>query len=351
MIGAFYTAFPKDISAEGIAASLLMLIRESAGVASNEDKGRVSRKKIVKHLKHLIQLVAQQLGAAFDACKLLESMMSYEVDDEAWTIDDEEDRSRLMFQCILLLVPANKHPSKGSRKAAALTDTEAEALQKKLSKARKLVLNWFCTRYGPYFNGSNPKGDDEIGAGFPVFRSVLGGLEGNKLYPAWLKIARCLLFMETSESALMNQFVRTGGKAADEKDVALQDEKYRIDRCYEYGGDFDDDMMWIVLKSASQDEGGIDSQIALTLLEHLFEGCNIHRRGCLKLNDIMLAWELYSLVFYEPPETVVRLQQVAAPEGRGDAPGSKFDDAEEDMIEKTKLEAVRVNTEDLELPQ
>lgn len=351
MVGAIYSALPKDISAGGIAASLMMIIGEHPLVVTAAKEKKKDRKKMMKQIKRLLQLISQQLGASFDVCKLLKSLLSFDPKDMSWTMQDEEDRARLMLQCVLLLVPAlpkDARSAKSTRKVA-LSDLEADRLSKKLSEARKLMLTWFCSNYGPQFKGSD-RTSDSIGAGTPDFQSVLGGTSGTKRYASWLKLARCLLFMENGDSGLMQQFVR-GNKVVDDKDSTWNEEKYRIDRCYEYGCDFDDDMMWIVLKSASQEDGGIDPEIALTLLEHLFECCNVNRRGSLKLTDIMLAWELYSLVLYEPPETVLMLQKVQAPQS--DAPGSRFDDAEEDTTVENaaKMESVRVNTEDLELPQ
>lgn len=350
MVGAVYSALPKDISADGLAASLLMLIIESNRAEAGETK-KGDRKQLVKNLKHLLHLLAQQLGASFDFCKLLESLLAYNVKDQAWTLQDEEDRARLIFQCVLLLIPVlPKDARKSARRVFVLPEPEAEVLKKKLTRARKLVLTWFCTDYGPMFGTGGAMNKDDIGARTPDYQSVLGGVDEGKRYPTWLQIARCLLFMESGDSAILQHFFQMG-KVVDDNDGTWHEEKYRIDRCYEYGCDFDDEMMWIVLKSASQDDGGIASEMALTLLEHLFECCNIHRRGSLKLSDIMLAWELYSLVCYEPPETV--LMQKSGSGVKNQALGLQSDDDanEEEGAGVGATDMVRMNTEDLDLPQ
>ena len=61
-------------------------------------------------------------------------------------------------------------------------------------------------------------------------------------------------------------------------------------------------MIWIVLRSASAPEGGISSDMAVQLLENLFEACSMYRAGSLRVSDPMLVWELYNLVEYSPPK-------------------------------------------------
>ena len=350
MVGAVYSTMPKGLSSDGIAASLLMIIGNSVGPSSAEPN-RMERRQLVKHLKHFLQLISQHLGASFDFCKLLESLLSYNISDEAWTVQDEEDRARLVFQCIMLLVPpppkdTGRNTTKSIRKGVPLTAADADPLKVKLTAARKLVLTWFCADYGPQVQDSwtGKRNVEGVGAGSLDYYSALRGVDRQRKLPDWLTFARCLLFMEDADSPHMQRFIR-GSKVLDENDTTWYDEKYRIDRCCEYGCDFDDEMMWIILKSASLEDGGINSEVALTLIENLFECCSIHRRGSLRINDMMLAWELYSLVVYEPAETVVVSASV-----ENDDLGSKFDDAEENG-EDSPMKGVTVETADLDLPQ
>lgn len=311
MIGAVYSAFPSKISAEGIAASLLKSIGSSMENHSLEQSSRMEREQQVKKLKHIIRLVAQQLGPAFDGCSLLEALLSHDIQDESWTVRHEEDRARLMYQCALLLVPsppkdAIRHPQKVARKGPEMSEADAKSLRTKLEKARKLFITWFCSDYGPHFSGMSKStgGRDDPGAGFPNYQSALRGLEGSMKHSKWLSLARCLLFMENADSPQMLRFMGWDGPDGN-NDSLSTDERYRIERCCEFGCDFDDEMMWIILKSASLEEGGIETNVALQLLEHLFESCSKHRQGSLKISDMMLVWELYTLVLYEPPEELV----------------------------------------------
>lgn len=356
MVVAVYSALPKGLSSDGIAASLLLLIGSSVeSVSANQTQ--LERKQLIKRLKHILRLIAQKVGANFDVCKLLESLLAYNIKDEAWTVQDEEDRARLVFECIILLVPAppqdsSRNPTKINRKGATVPVLETDALKGKLTTARKLVLSWFCTDFGPQFATTPAKSNDNeagAGAGIPDYESALGGICDKKRLPDWLKTARCLLFMEGGDSPVMQRFVRGSSAGLDDNDPAWQDEKYRIDQCCEHGCDFDDEMMGTILKSASLETGGISSEMALTLLEHLFECCSIHRGGSLNITDMMLAWELYSLVVYEPPETV-RMPTDTLKADDGDPPGSRFDDADEENNGNSPMDGV-VETADLDLPQ
>ena len=350
MVAAVYSAFPRDLSADGIAAALLVMMGKSGGT-TNAKTTMAERKQLGKHLKHLLQLVAQQLGSSFDVCKLVESFLCH-VRDASWTHEDEEDRARLMFQCVLLLVPpppkeASRHSTKSSRKEFALSQSEADALKKKLSIARRLMLTWFCADYGPLFGTAKNKTiNKSVGVTLPDYKSALGGVNGTICHARWLTIARCLLFMENGDSPHIQRFVG-GSDVIEENDASWLDLKYRIDRCYEFGCDLDDEMMWIVLKSASLEDGGISSEIALTLLEHLFECCSLSRRGSLKITDVMLAWELYSLVIYEPPETLTMHHET--PSKSSNATGSYYDEAEQEKSD-SKQSMMSVATETLNLP-
>jgi len=342
---------PKEVSSDGIAASLLMLIGGSIESVSAK-QAQIERTQLVRRLKQVLQLFAQKLGASFDVCKLLESLLAFNIEDVAWTTQDEDDRARLVFQCIMLLVPAP--PNEGSRKLqkgkkeADFPGLDSDSLRAKLTIARKLVLSWFCYDYAPQFSTSKNKVHRaDTGAGVPDYCSVLGGASDLSGCPEWLKTARCLLFMETGDSAEMQRFAY-GSSGLDENNPTWHDEKYRIDLCCQFGCDFDDEMMGTVLKSAALEDGGISSEMALTLLEHLFECCSVHRSGSIKITDIMLAWEMYSLVIYEPPETVLVANDAAQEDF--DPPGSRFDDADEEGGQSA-MQGILMETEDLDLPQ
>ena len=93
------------------------------------------------------------------------------------------------------------------------------------------------------------------------------------------------------------------GSASAEDDADWEQELPRIRLCCQYGSDLHDDLVWIVLKSTSISQG-IDPEMAIKLLEHLFEKCGRNRKGSLNVSDPHLVWELYNLVQYTPDAAV-----------------------------------------------
>jgi hypothetical protein len=188
------------------------------------------------------------------------------------------------------------------------SEEDAVSLKNNLMRARKLLLSWCCADYAPLcfekeqheqVNGKKRHKDDDIaGAGIPDYDSILNGLEQNKI-PLWLEVMRSVLFMESAESPAMQRFISPDGSKI-ESETDWQEESKRIGQCCELGADLDDEMVWIVLKTASLKEGGTPAEVALPLLENLFECCKKNRKSSLRVTDPKLIWELYNLVEYTP---------------------------------------------------
>lgn len=308
MFHAVHNALPNKLSADGIAASLLTLL-----VNRPESLTQMTTTQLVKRLRALIRAIANELGGAFDGCMLLQALLSFNVGSASWTVSDEENKARLLFQCMTLLavnhspIERNQH-SKSTRKVE-LSAEEAASLKKKLKKARKLLLSWCCADYAPLCSvtDSTEKGDgkkkqasEAVGAGPADYDSILDGLNNSK-FPWWLDVMRCLLFMEDASSARLKQFLVPDGSFI-ESDPDWQDEGFRLGLCCEHGADLDDEMVWIVLKAATnKKQGGMPPDIALPLLEHLFNCCSKNRKASLCLEDPNFLWELYTLVEYIQP--------------------------------------------------
>jgi hypothetical protein len=314
MIAAIHRAIPSRISYEAIAASLLMmLVNPPAGVAPSDSTNRVERLRLVKRLRGIIRAIASELRPSFDGCLLLESLLSFDVSSDSWSTRDEEDKARLMFQCVTLFASSSLGRDDVSHKKLASTVPDDEispstdiSFRKSLRTARKLLLTWCCTDYGPRWAtrrnrrraGSNKESDDMVGAGIPDFASALGSQVEEKI-PSWLNTMRCLLFMEDASSPLMKRFFCPDGAPA-EDEIDWQEEHARIRTCCACGVILDDEMVWTVLKSCNLPEGGMASDMAIQLLEHLFESCSKVRGGSLEVTDPILVWELYNLVEYTP---------------------------------------------------
>jgi hypothetical protein len=294
MIGAVHGALPNKLSSEGIAVSLLSLLINHPSHLS------VVNNQLVHKLCSLIRAISDELGASFDGCQLLQSLLEFDVASEKWTVTDEENRARLMYQCVTLLVHS-------SRRGAVASDADIVMLRNNLIRSRKLLLGWCCREYAPLYrrsekpaNGQKKNKEEEIvGAGPADYNSILDG-QGNSRVPPGLKVMRCLLFMEDSASPDLKKFLSPGGSSI-ELEAFWQEESKRIDQCCEHGTDLDDEMIWIVLRSTTPAAGdGMSSEVALALLEHLFEYCNGKRKSSLHLTDPQLIWELYKVVEYIP---------------------------------------------------
>ena len=308
MIGAVHGVLPSRLSADGIAASLLTLL-----INRQESSCHQESNQLIKKLRALIRAIASELNSSFDGCLLLQSLLSFDIGECSWTIRDEENKARLMFQCVTLLAATSVSPERSqgvpAMRKPGLSTEEAIALKKNLTRARKLLLSWCCEDYAPlcqtteqraHENGNKvANGEDVAGAGSPDFGSILDGLEGSK-YPPWLEVMRCVLLMENADSLRMQAFLAPDGSRF-EAEPDWQEEAERINKCCSHGTELDDEMVWIVLKTALRRDGRIPSDIALPLLEHLFECCKKGQKSSLLLNDPNIIWELYNLVEYVPP--------------------------------------------------
>jgi hypothetical protein len=327
MIHAVHSALPNNLSADGIAAALLTLL-----VNHPESLRQLNTAQLVKRLRALIRAIAKELGAAFDGCELLQSILSFNVSSESWTAFDEENKARLVFQCMTLLaekrsaIERNQH-AKSTRKAE-LSREEVASLKTKLTRARKLLLGWCCADYAPLCsikesiemeNGKKKQAAEVVGAAPADYSSILDGLNNSK-FPPWLDVMRSVLFMEDAGSPRLRQFLAPGVSSV-ESDPEWQDEALRIGMCCEYGADLDDEMVWIVLKTATKKKGGMPPEIALPLLEHLFDSCNKNRKASICLKDPKILWELYNLVEYVPPKGLFQRK-----ENGGDVQDVKMED-------------------------
>jgi integrator complex subunit 1 len=326
MINAVYGALNSDLACEGLAIAFLTLLAEPAQEGGMSNVSQRERQLRVKKIRTLLRHVASALGSKFDGCGLIQWLLSFDVNAKSWSLEDEEDKARLMYECVTLLAPplAVEDPNarhKGQRKlqrrrSDEKTEEEIVALRSKLTRARKLLLEWCCTEYAPRWQARHRKQieheklvkqslkrgkDDEFptGAGAPDFRSVLDGEERSIEFKECLDIMRCVLVMVDANSAALREFLYPGDPL-EVTDPTCYDAQYRIQQCYEYGSDLDDEMLWIILKAAALSNDGIDPSLALSLIENLFECCNKDRKAILHLTDSELIWELYRLAEYHP---------------------------------------------------
>ena len=416
MVAAVHGALAPELSAEGLAMALLTLLAktndgdDNAGASSDtKENGQLARQQessgdeiksrrlqrernqLVRKIRMLIRRLSVTLGSSFDACRLIDCLLSFGVQDtESWTIRDEEDKGRILLECMTLLVPDKKPETiprgKNMRKhlvhsnsmdsTSNMDKDEVEALRKKLSTARVMLIEWCCNDYAPLYQRTQEmeasakskqeqqrqprnwrrKQEEQVvlGAGEPCFSSILDGKRDRQsMCP---KTMRSVLFMAEPES--IQKFLCAGESVRTGNDDQLQrhhpagastdndDELYRLQQCYHYGADLTDGMVWKILRSAAS-QNGIGTDLGLKLIENLFACCNKERKASLRLSDPQIVWEMYKLVEYTPPKLPALSSNDDETNKSGMTPtnqagqetnqavvsnddGRQFDDAEED---------------------
>ena len=311
MIHAVHEVLPGELCANGIATSILDMLTKPPEALED-----ISKARLVRRIQKLIQCIAKKFGALFDSHAVLKAMLSYKVDPQIlWTMEDEEYKARIMLQCVTLLVPDTSTTQRMEQFAKAIkaSENDISIVKAKLVEARKLLIRWCCVDYAPLCpsnldkikrsgspTGSQRKKKEEIvGAGPPDYSSILDGVDYGE-YPRWVEVMRCMLFLESSKSPTLRQFFSMGDISVEEL-PEWESEAKRIDFCCDCGADVDDETMWVILKTATKENIKKSNNIALTVLEHIFECCKMNSKPSLLVQDSNLLSKLYDLVEYIPP--------------------------------------------------
>jgi integrator complex subunit 1 len=330
MVAAAHQALPSQVSFDAMGAALLMLLADSHKKSDNVINAvttRRERDRLIKNVRLIIRSLSAELGWSLDGFALLRALLSHDVSDKSWSIRDDEDKARLMFQCVTLHVSmiAKGALSSGPRKAGFLTNNKPtttaaspakkEEIRKAMYTMRKLLLSWCCTDYVPRISSKQrtraAENDGSVntlaGAGSPDYKSALNSRLTDESIPSWLNTVRCLLLIEDANSDLMSKFLAPVQSTTLEEESDWKEELERIKLCCDHGADIDDEMIWIVLRSAAADgeSDGMLASMALQLLEHLFESCGKARGAALRVEDPDLVWELYTLAQYSPPRDLL----------------------------------------------
>jgi integrator complex subunit 1 len=312
MVAAIHSTLPPQISYEALAASLLMMLASGDVTATTSESKRLERMRLLRRLRKLIRMLSSKIGAGFDGFQLLEAFLALDVSDETWSVKDEEDKARLMFQCVTLYIASVagiKNSSKVSNLKTLLKSPNVEeSVRKALRRSRRMLLTWCCTDYGPSYCRRRKKKLDDAdilnGTAGPDFSSAIGPDSQEESIPPWLNTMRCLLMIEDVDSELMKHFLSPSDASGRLEDDWV-DEAERIALCANFGADVDDEMIGVILKSASFDDGGLSSDMAIKLLENLFESCGKRKGSSLEVSDPDLVWEMYKLAQYTPSEALL----------------------------------------------
>jgi len=287
MIVAIHKVTEPHISYEALSAAMLMLLVHS-GTAGTSASQRPQRDYLVRKLRSFIRALSSLLGNLFGGSLLVDALLSFQVNSETWSYPEDEDKARLMFQCVTLTVAPFVSD-------VPMTENDVLSIQTTLHTLRKQLLSWCCTEYGPSF--SSKKQLKRI----DYFHSGLGQLEEGhqgKARPSWLIVMRCLLFLESPDSPNLKSFILPGEESKEDLSDWEQ-EILRVKVCFNFGGDVRNDLISIVLNSAPKSKG-IDAEMAIQILEHLLENFGRSKKALLTVNYPDIVWDMYSLVLYEP---------------------------------------------------
>jgi hypothetical protein len=287
MIVAIHRTVPPTVSYDAMASVMLTMLLTPSEIRYDECSLNGNRYHQIQKLRRFLRVLAAQLGSMFDGKLLIQALLSFHVKGASWSWEDEEDRARLMFQCVTLSVAPWRNDSFQS-------DSSVQAMNEILKVVRMLMLTYCCTEYGPMFRSKGPlKRIDYFQGGF-------GNLKAGKNLPSWLTTIRCLLFVEGSDSLQMKNFFTRGNRTGDES--SDWDEEFPLIRaCCQLAGDLQNEHIWVILKSASS-VSGIDAEMAIQILESILEKCSESQPTQMIVDDPQVIWELYNLVAYDPPE-------------------------------------------------
>jgi integrator complex subunit 1 len=295
MIIAIHGSVTPVISHGAIAAAILQMLALEASPDNSSilPSIKTALPECVKRLCGFIRALATGIAVSFDGCALLRALLSFDVNHCNWTTNHEEYKARLMFQCVTM------------HAACRLTDDDHDSLERSLAEMKHMLLSWCCTGYGPRFNGRVRRKrtyvESATGEKIPAsdYHSVLNS-SGNQVVPTWLNTMRCVLFLEDADSQLMRQFVAPDIAHAD-CDSEWHAERERIRACCGLGRSVNDEMIWTVVRSCASPDNGLLPDIAIQLLENMFENCGKDRMRSLSVANPALVGELYTLAQFTPP--------------------------------------------------
>lgn len=346
MICTIHVTLTRSLSHDGLAYAILTLLAEPVANST-----RRARNQLVRNIRMMLRQLVTTLGPTqFDSCGLVESLLSLDFRPTQWSARDEEDKGRIIQECVTLLVPNPpddagpirgknmKKFQKSNDNPNALSSDDILKLKRAMAVARKLLLTWCVTDYVPLWQlendqslprhsgaRQNKKNEMVAGAGLPDFSSILDG-ESTLTKEATLPDpVKCVLLMLDPESPEMQEFLFPEG-LAQQGDTPFNEEMFRLKQCYQYGADLDDKMLSIILAAAAGPDASINASVALALIEHLFECCKLGADAELRITNVSLIWDMYKLAEYNSGKVVDHLQTTDQFDGTDD----QYADAEDD---------------------
>lgn len=350
MFVAVHSVIPPGLAADALASSLLAL-------AFRPIENISERHLNVQRICLLLHNISDVLGSSYDGCAVLKSILTMGKGFTYGLIENYHLIARIVFECIALVGPSSPtlSSSTGSTSFQQRSNLKGQQRQRPNPKfdrsarnefpsevfeafmtSRKLVLAWCVNDYAAMFHSAiqkeeadnkalrekrnknvasanrhkrrNSSDNNPMGAGPPDFSSALDGTKSAKKSGApqtssesFMAKIRCLLFLNDIESAELNSFLSLSDNFTTNLfEPIWNDWHYRISFCSAYGTDVDDEIIKIILKSASQADTGISFTIALELIESILLKCKLEGSSVMCFNDSNIVWDLYNLTEYIP---------------------------------------------------
>lgn len=285
-------------SYDAIASALMNIVKEclSSGAESSEQD------RVIRRVRDVTRSLATQTGHWFDPKQLLDSFLILAIATDKWSRREEEFRARLILHFVILSL--SKFYQKETK---CVAPENIDTVRTYMTEARKSIVIWCCTKYGPHFvaerrrkSVASGKVDSISGLKQPDYHSVIASDLGD--VPKWMEVMLCVLLIEEPTSLNMKKmmFPREPSPA---DDAEWEDDLPILNCCCCYSDRVGADHVRSILCSTSATRG-IDSEMAIQMLEQLFYSCCHKRQGILTIEDPDIVWELYGLVQYKPHRPV-----------------------------------------------
>merc|ERR1712157_630133 len=102
MVSTVHGALSNNLSNDGLAAAILELLKKPA---NSSPPTRQERNQLVRKIRLLLRRLFGILGSQFNGCGLVQSFLTFDKDKKSRTLLDEEDKGRIMLECVTLHVP------------------------------------------------------------------------------------------------------------------------------------------------------------------------------------------------------------------------------------------------------
>lgn len=314
MMNAVLKRVPPNLAYSALAAALLSILNLP------------SEKFSIEVICAVVGSITALLGNHYDGCLLVNSLLNCKTIE--YNKIDFILLSRLVFECITLMVPATLihaivlRQSRAKVKKMGSDDMDMgmmidhaalEELSVGLLRVKKIVLSWYLSSQTRIAEEKKREREDKLhkNGNFipeldePNFSSVLDGemsFSVHKTEDAFMDILTCLLFLNEPGSKQVEFLLQAGSSNYPSETEELSEEKkIRIQACMAYGCHIDNNIFRIVINSVVSNQGPIDAHDAISLIELILFVCKENKKSAIiSVDDCDIIWDLYKLSKYTP---------------------------------------------------